>query len=340
MLLLKIIRRHFRKNTVFMIIFILCQVLSVISADFVVSYVSARNEYNSQFNEKERTVEINNLSEKKDVVETINLVNEQYSDIIEKCSAWATYNGHILKINLTGYIEADSYISIGKYLSDSGELECLINPSMSVEFNNVVVGDYITIQDDKYKVVGMFPYNYIEISKGTFVNELQFDKYEIVFNYNADYHRMENCISALNSYFSNTIFHKSNYSSYFTIDLYEFVLVLLIFIIANLNICSLYLYIIDEDSEVLSVFKVLGMSSSRVIRWFVCEIMCLSLLGWGIAILIFQFIIANILANINPGLNFVLSIADAILVSLIQIIGIFVVFVPTLNKRYRKIKAV
>lgn len=340
MIIFKIIKRHFHKNFIFMIIFILCQIISVISADFIVSYVSARNEYNNRFDETIRTVQINNLRESDNAFDSIKHVNEQYKDIIAKCYAWTTYNGYTVKINLTGYAEADTYISVGDYLSNQSEFECVINPMLGTEFYDVIVGDDLTINGNKYVVVGMFPYNYIEIPYGSSVAKLQIEKYEVVFDYNTDNQEINNCIALLRSYFADTSLSQIRSFGHISLDIREIVLVLLILVVINLNFCYLYLYVIDEDSEVLSVFKVLGASSTRVRRWFMIEVICLSLLGTIFATLLFQIFITKILSSVNSGLNFALSIDKIIIVALVQMISICTIFVPLLSKRYRDVKAV
>lgn len=314
--------------------------ISIISAEFVVSYVSAKNEYNNQFNEKIRTVEINSLHKNDNDVDSIKLVNEQYKDVVEKCYAWTTYNGYAIKVNLTGYVEADTYISVGNYLSNQSEFECVINPMLGTEFNDVIVGDSITIHGVQYTIVGMYPYDYIEIPYSTHIAELRIEKIEVVFDYNADNQRMKSCLELIQTNFTDTSLPEIQHFNHISLDIYEIALVLLILVVINLNFCSLYLYVIDEDSEILSVFKVLGASSSRVKRWFIIEVICLSLFGTGVATLLFQIFIAHILSNVNLGLDFVLSIDKIIIVALVQVISICIVFVPMLNKRYKDVKAV
>lgn len=340
MMFFKILKRHVRKNIIFIILFLLCQTVSVLSANFVVSYVSARNEYNNQFNEIIRTVEISSSHENDNAVDSIKLVNEQYKDVVEKCYAWTTYNGYAIKVNLTGYVEADTYISVGNYLSNQSEFECVINPMLGTEFNDVIVGDSITIHGVQYTIVGMYPYDYIEIPYSTHIAELRIEKIEVVFDYNADTQKVKSCLTLIQTNFTDTSLPEIQHFNHISLDIYEIALVLLILVVINLNFCSLYLYVIDEDSEILSVFKVLGAPLSRVKRWFIVEVICLSLFGMSVATLFFQMFVAHILSNVNLGLNFVLSMDKMVIVALVQIISICIVFVPMLNKRYKDVKAV
>lgn len=331
-----LIKRHFAKNKLAMVLLFLCQVASLLVVIFIFSLNIAKENYNKVFDEDSHAITISCK-----MLDTQILANMFADGIYENiCLFVADENGTTVRQNFCLREIPPLYLSIGRYFTEeeisNREAVAVIQEGAFINGKLLERGDTVTLWERDYEIIGCMGVlqSQVEIPfVGGFYEEAIvtfFLPESIPLSDFPDYAgQLTMRLSAGEAIYPTEQVIDST-------DIYSSIMSLPIFIIANINFAALYLFILMRERQTVSIFRMCGCSERRCNLLLFTEFLLLSLPPFAVASVIFHYGLNWVLPYMNKNVLYAMGLFDYGLVLLMYLIGLLLVFIPVIRRYNRK----
>lgn len=336
-----LIKKHFYENKTVFILFIICQIVSLLIALFIFNLLDLKDKYSEYNRPIYRTLYVTNVNESDDINLYNNMLDAPFMNDIETVESKLLSDNIIINIIL--YCDADSKeiidAGIGITADDVKENKnvAIVNPKIKVNDKQCSVGDAIQLFGQNYEVIGLSSSITGITVPGNESIFSDIDYFNIVYKGELRDSEVSDLMSTIKEIFPSADISKvaEKPEKNFEITLEDIIIVLTI-ILVNINFLSLYLYILDRSKLSFSVFKICGCSPKKLTVILISEITVICLGALIMAVLIFWALGSSIFSFMNPLLVYTFSIKATLRTALAYTLGVLVVFLPAIYNFSKK----
>ena len=322
-MIFRLIKKHFLENKVVFIVFVLCQIVSLLIALFIFNLSELKDRYAEYSTSIYRTISVTCDENETEKGISFNLLSKSgFVDSIETIDSKLLVDNNLLHVVLYSTQDCREVIDAGRGIStediEDGKYVAVVNPKIKFNDEALSVGDSFELLGDNYNVVGfsssisgiMIPANESVISKIGRVN--------IVYKSNLSDKEAADLMDEIKREFASA-----------TVTT-EDIMIALTLVLVNINFVSLYLYMLDRDKYTLAIFKMSGCSIKKANRILIGEVGVVCGLAFILALSAFNLFGRNIYNFMNPMLLYTFSAKATSRTLIAYLFSIALVFLPTI----------
>lgn len=335
-MIFRLIKKHFLENKVVFIVFVLCQIVSLLIALFIFNLSELKDRYAEYSTSIYRTISVTCDENETEKGINFNLLSKSgFVDSIETIDSKLLVDNNLLHVVLYSTQDCREVIDAGRGIStediEDGKYVAVVNPKIKLNDEALSVGDSFELLGDIYNVVGfsssisgiMIPANESVISKIGRVN--------IVYKSNLSDKEAADLMDEIKREFDSATVTKVAEAPVETFKITtEDIMIALTLVLVNINFVSLYLYMLDRDKYTLAIFKMSGCSIKKANRILIGEVGVVCGLAFILALSAFNLFGRNIYNFMNPMLLYTFSAKATSRTLIAYLFSIALVFLPTI----------
>lgn len=325
-------------------LFCICQIVSILCMVFVSGVIASRIEYNNSFDLEYRqfSIELGKTTTSiEKLVREFEQLRKDNSDI-DNATIWIKNKDVLIKSNLMYQEPSPLYIDIGNYFTkkniSSKENVILINQELTQSNKVYEIGDYLKINNKRFRVVGAFSNDYFEIPIHCVSEIDEILQMDLVFKKPIDKWQLNKYEKVIKETFKpNSItLPKELPMGKLTENIFQNVSVLFIALLAILNFSFLYSYLLNKRKYQYAVFRLCGCSTRLGSFLLIVELLSISLILYIICGLLFHICFSWIYPFMSENISYALNFSDYIEVAAVYILVLLLVFIPIIIKYGKK----
>ena len=332
----RLLKRHFHNNRLLTLIFIICQICSVLAFCFLFLYTSSVQNHNS--GNYTAVVNLGSNVTRQEILNKFSELSAEHSDKIERIYCLSSIkNEDPVKVNIFYKNIDEKFLMAGRFF-DSKESNravpyCIANASHA----SLKVGDSVEIYGVEHQVIGISMYEYWELDKQSFQYITEPQNIEIIFSKDVNKKDIELCAAKIYQSFTNSqiSIYQERLSFFECLSISEYVLFFMIIFIININFAGIFMYIIKEDNDIVKTFMILGCPLKTVLRKTIAEIVILCILSFTVGIAVFQSSIAPLISIANANFVSHLPWIDLWIIAIFYLTCVLILFTPLVYQYYK-----
>ena len=340
-MVIQLLKRHFLKNKGIFSLFILCQLVSLLAALFVVNLIFIRKDLSYTGQEFYRMISIASPGNDDVYAESIEqLLRSNALGSLERVESSLTDAEANITVEVVLYSASSARVmEAGRDFTEQETLErtpvAIVNPRFSFAGEPVKVGDLIEFREVQYEVIGLcsgmdcmlqIPYN---PSMAGECNALR-----LLHKTGISQQQKNDLLHQLRSIFPGT---EPRFMAEIPEPTWEFtgddLLIVLVLVIVNINFFALYYFILNRGKAAFAIFQICGCSRARARRLLLEELGIICSATFVFSAVLFHFLIAPpVFHLVHPLIQYTFSPAALIRTALLYLVGVFAVFLPIVYK--------
>lgn len=332
-LIIKDLKAFIVKNKMIFILFLLVQVVTLVGLFCAINNFEQSIDEEIKIDSNYRTYQVvtNNknynfdsldiLINKFDKLEKVDFV-KPFNDDINYCYEYlCNYN--------------DTFIYLGRGLTSeevkNGSNKIVLPFEMCYDYK---VGDTYSVNDKEYTIVGIslgnnfiLPYNSIKNTD---------EEINILFVTNDKLNKKEknNLFKLIDECFEDYQIIKpiNVYINYSLSNVLEMILYVLLLFLGIINLVYLYSYILEKRKKQYAILRICGCTRLKGIAIYLCEILLIALISYVFAILLFKFIVIQVIAKVDIYTTYSMQLISYLYALLIYLLITILVLFPYIKK--------
>lgn len=332
-MLFRLIKKHFSENKLVFVLFVLCQIVSLLVTLFVFNLMSIR-EINSANDSVYRTVNIGvSDTDAQRVARVEQLLGDDIMKSIETVEARAGHGGETVNVILHHDSRYSEVIDAGRDIIADEVADRSAVVVLDPLRTSASVGDTVEIMGREYTVVGLCSsLTYPKVTAyGDITNEI--GSISVVFKAGLKSKDADSIVSRLGEIFDGSVVLRADEAK---VTAFEFgtedVLIILALIIVNINFLTMYYYIFDRDVATYTIFKLCGCSPRRSAAIIYGEVGIISAASFILSVLLFAALGTPIFHFMNPLISYTFSIKATLRALIAYAVAMSVILIPMLGR--------
>ena len=336
MSVIRLLKRHLKRNRSIMIIFILCQICSVIAYCFAFLYINSIQTANQ--GDITVSIAVDGSENTDEFVKKTEQLRTDFSESIKHISFASNHHENSLKINYYYQNVNDLYLKAGFYFQSNDTPQCIVSAYGQDTDKPLRVGDHVEIFGVSHEVVALSSREEWEINAAAIEFVPTLTDLTVVIDRSISRKTENTILSKIENMFPNADIQikSDNLSFWDCVSGLEMLMLVLILLIVNINFIGLFLYIMKEDKRMISTLRLLGCTVTRAVWISFQEIFCLCTLSFASGILLFQTVIGRLISMLNSEFIPYLPLYSVAIIYLLYAVSITLIFLPLIQYQYRK----
>ena len=323
--------------------FILCQVVSLLVAIFLLNFIRTNEEYNNYRFTEQRSISVmfeDNMDELDKLYSLLS--RSSFVKNIEYVEAYISYENKPIKVLMFIGDKLPEAMRAGKNITqtdiDTHRKAIVLNPRYPLSENtDNKVGDTVRLFEGEYEIIGFS--TSIDCAQIPYSEDLKSELKGVNFVYKGGTSDKdaENILSEINREFDFSTVEGPEKKTKEAFRLrVEDIIVVLSLIIVNVNFSALYFFILDNDKRTFAIMRMCGCTKRRELLIILGEAFLICIFSFALSVLLFAIIGQSIFAFIYPSLRYTFSTETTANVLILYVVSIIVIFLPGLlrfNKR-------
>ncbi len=334
----QLLKRHWKSNRALLVIFTVCQICAVFAFCFIFLLADTVNAYYSQ------GAMLSFVPDARTDSAELSAASEAFFDAhgeVEQLSLLTHTEGREVSVRLRWRSVNLRFLQSGFFFdaaAPSGMPRCIVPELARKEDGSAYsVGDVITLLGVDHTVCAVTAQTIWSVESVSLAHVAKTERVELLLSPTLTHSEVRRCAKALQE-----VFPTAEVSiTYDDIGIFEALgfertmLLLLVPLIANVNFFALFLYILKEDRALFRTLRLFGCSYRRALCMTVGEILMLCAAALVLGLLLFQTVVARLLAFFNPLFVSQLSWLAVGAVFAIYLLGAALVLCPLVRRQLR-----
>ena len=340
---LKLLKKHFLENKLVFIIFVVCQIISLLVTLFIVNLSEIRKEYIEYSNSVYRTVSVVLNSENDgSMEEKINsLFGNDLMSEIETIQAKIFYENMLADVFLYSDEDLKQVVEAGKNLTEKQingrDNVAIVNPRRLSSGENIRCGDTISFLNNEYTVVGLSSnINDLQIPTNSEINN-RIKSLSIIHKNMMSEKETNQLVEEIERLFPGCSVQLLKKAPNETFEITsDDIMIFMGLVIANINFFALYYYILDNDKRRYAIFKLSGCSNIKGGLMLFAELGAVCIVSFVISLILFSTFATNIFSYIQSMIMYRFSVLATLKSFVIYMLSLVVIFVPIIHVYNKK----
>lgn len=338
-IILNNLKKFIFENKVIFMIFIISQIVSSISIIYIYAVFDAKRNQDIVYDNSLKSYTIEFLSKADESIpRVLDTIYEQHKKDFKQAILYSDSSS--IKLNYVYPPNEARFTQIGSYFSkeafESGKMQVIVNNLQDKDYK---IGDIFTINNAEYTIVGLASNNdYNEIPFKAFTTYSEINRIVFVTDEIPNKTQSEAMTQYLYSEFNNVQVKPPVEANYFlsSENLVSYLVSILIFLLAIVNISYIYKYILQSRKKYFVVIRICGCSERYAMILYLSEVIILSTAQFALSCFITHFGVSKFFAYLNFDLVYSMNIYKYIGLYTFYIAIVVIVFVRVISKFIRR----